>query len=236
MWQAHIKGFKAYLQLEKSLSDNSVEAYLQDVNKLYQYAQMNSLSIEKIHLKQLQDFLIYISEFGLAITSQARMISGLKAFFKYLVMEDILNDSPATLLESPKMSRSLPDFLSFEEIEMMLATFDLSTTEGSRNKAILEVMYSCGLRVSELVTLRLSQLHFSEGYIIVIGKGNKQRLVPIGGDAMKFTELYISHIRVHQPIKEKAGDIVFLNKFGNGLSRIMIFNIIKQATDRKSVV
>lgn len=231
MWLAHIKGYKAYLQLEKSLSENSVAAYLQDVEKLYQFAEMHNYSLEKIKLKELQDFLVYMSEFGLAVSSQARMISGIKSFFKYLVLEDSIKDSPAILLESPKTSRKLPDFLSFQEIEMMLATFDMSTPDGARNKAMLEVLYSCGLRVSELITLKLSQLHFSEGYIIVIGKGNKQRLVPIGGDAMKFTELYITHIRVHQPVKEKASDIVFLNKFGNGLSRIMIFNIIKKATE-----
>jgi integrase/recombinase XerD len=231
MWTAYIKGFKAYLQLEKSLSNNSVDAYLSDVEKLHFFAQQQNrkLALEDILLKDLQDFLEFLQDFGLSVASQSRLISGIKSFFKFLVLEDVIKDSPANLLESPKSARKLPDFLSFPEIEMMIATFDLSTPEGNRNKAILEVMYSCGLRVSELTQLRLSQLFFNEGFISVIGKGNKQRLVPIGRDAIKFLSLYVEHTRVHQPIQEKSADFVFLNRFGNYLSRIMIFNIIKEA-------
>ncbi|MCX8470914.1 MAG: site-specific tyrosine recombinase XerD [Chitinophagaceae bacterium] len=232
MWMPYIKGFKAYLQLEKSLSSNSVEAYLRDVQKLEQYAklELDGASVTDIQLKHLQSFLKYINEIGLEPTSQSRIISGLKSFFKYLAIEEVISSSPAELLEAPKTRRRLPDFLSVEEIDAMMAAIDLSTPEGTRNKAIIEVMYSCGLRVSELVNLKLSQVFFDVGFIKAVGKGNKERLVPIGREAIKYLQIYLENIRVHILPKKNAEDIIFLNRRGGQLSRVMIFYIIKELT------
>jgi integrase/recombinase XerD len=232
MWMPYIKGFKTYLQLEKSLSNNSVDAYLRDVQKLEQYVklELNGASVADIQLKHLQSFLIYINEIGLEPTSQSRIISGLKSFFKYLAIEEVISSSPAELLEAPKTRRRLPDFLSVEEIDAMMAAIDLSTPEGTRNKAIIEVMYSCGLRVSELVNLKLSQVFFDVGFIKAVGKGNKERLVPIGREAIKYLQIYLENIRVHILPKKNAEDIIFLNRRGGQLSRVMIFYIIKELT------
>jgi len=232
MWMPYIKGFKAYLQLEKSLSNNSVDAYLRDVQKLEQYVklELNGASVADIQLKHLQSFLIYINEIGLEPTSQSRIISGLKSFFKYLAIEEVISSSPAELLEAPKTRRRLPDFLSVEEIDAMMAAIDLSTPEGTRNKAIIEVMYSCGLRVSELVNLKLSQVFFDVGFIKAVGKGNKERLVPIGREAIKYLQIYLENIRLHILPKKNAEDIIFLNRRGGQLSRVMIFYIIKELT------
>jgi integrase/recombinase XerD len=232
MWMPYIKGFKAYLQLEKSLSNNSVDAYLRDVQKLEQYVklELNGASVADIQLKHLQSFLIYINEIGLEPTSQSRIISGLKSFFKYLAIEEVISSSPAELLEAPKTRRRLPDFLSVEEIDAMMAAIDLSAPEGTRNKAIIEVMYSCGLRVSELVNLKLSQVFFDVGFIKAVGKGNKERLVPIGREAIKYLQIYLENIRVHILPKKNAEDIIFLNRRGGQLSRVMIFYIIKELT------
>jgi integrase/recombinase XerD len=232
MWMPYIKGFKTYLQLEKSLSNNSVDAYLRDVQKLEQYVklELNGASVADIQLKHLQSFLIYINEIGLEPTSQSRIISGLKSFFKYLAIEEVISSSPAELLEAPKTRRRLPDFLSVEEIDAMMAAIDLSTPEGTRNKAIIEVMYSCGLRVSELVNLKLSQVFFDVGFIKAVGKGNKERLVPIGREAIKYLQIYLENIRLHILPKKNAEDIIFLNRRGGQLSRVMIFYIIKELT------
>ena len=232
MWMPYIKGFKAYLQLEKSLSNNSVDAYLRDVQKLEQYVklELNGASVADIQLKHLQSFLIYINEIGLEPTSQSRIISGLKSFFKYLAIEEVISSSPAELLEAPKTRRRLPDFLSVEEIDAMMAAIDLSTPEGTRNKAIIEVMYSCGLRVSELVNFKLSQVFFDVGFIKAVGKGNKERLVPIGREAIKYLQIYLENIRLHILPKKNAEDIIFLNRRGGQLSRVMIFYIIKELT------
>ncbi len=232
MWMPYIKGFKAYLQLEKSLSNNSVDAYLRDVQKLEQYVklELNGASVADIQLKHLQSFLKYINEIGLEPTSQSRIISGLKSFFKYLAIEEVISSSPAELLEAPKTRRRLPDFLSVEEIDAMMAAIDLSAPEGTRNKAIIEVMYSCGLRVSELVNLKLSQVFFDVGFIKAVGKGNKERLVPIGREAIKYLQIYLENIRVHISPKKNAEDIIFLNRRGGQLSRVMIFYIIKELT------
>jgi integrase/recombinase XerD len=229
MWQAYKKGFKAYLQLEKSLSENSVEAYLHDIDKLTTYlAQVNELKTpEQVVLKDLEKFIQWVSELGLAPGSQARIISGLKSFFKYCLIERIIAIDPSALLESPKLKRSLPDILHYDEIENIIGQLDLSTPEGGRNKAILETLYSSGLRVSELVNLRLSCLFFDVGFIRVIGKGDKERLVPIGSDAIKYINLYRHNIRVHIAVKAGNDDILFLNRRGNKLSRVMIFLIIK---------
>ena len=229
MWEAYKKGYKAYLRLEKSLSDHSVEAYLHDVTKLTQYLQV--VNAEKnpaaLTLKDLQAFVKWIGELGMGATTQARIISGIRSFYKYLLTEQLITIDPSTLLEAPKTRRKLPDTLSFEEIEQLIGAIDLSSPEGTRNKAILETMYSCGLRVSELVGLKISCLYLDIGFIRVIGKGDKERLVPIGTDAIKCIKIYKDTVRSHQTVSEKNQDILFLNRRGNALSRVMIFYIIK---------
>jgi integrase/recombinase XerD len=229
MWEAYKKGYKAYLRLEKSLSEHSVEAYLHDVAKLTQYLQV--VNTEKnpaaLTLKDLQAFVKWIGELGMGVTTQARIISGIRSFYKYLLIEQLVTIDPSTLLEAPKTRRKLPDTLSFEEIEQLIGAIDLSSSEGTRNKAILETMYSCGLRVSELVGLKISCLYLDIGFIRVIGKGDKERLVPIGTDAIKCIKIYKDTVRTQQAVSEKNQDILFLNRRGNALSRVMIFYIIK---------
>jgi integrase/recombinase XerD len=229
MWQSYIKGFEAYLLLEKSLSKNTVDAYTLDVQKLLQFLQINNTvkNVEDIVLKDLQLFLIFLNELGIQRNSQSRIISGLKAFFKYLLLENIINNSPAALLEAPKSNRKLPDFLSVTEINSMLAAIDHSHAEGTRNRAIVEILYSSGLRVSELVNLQISLLYLDAKILRVIGKGSKERLIPIGREAIKYLQIYIDTIRRHQTVKKEAEDIVFLNRRGGKLSRVMIFYIIK---------
>lgn len=237
MWQPYKKGFKAYLQLEKSLSANSIEAYLADLEKLTSF--LESTGDEKapaaLELSDLQAFVKWIAGMGMTPTSQARIISGIKAFYKYCLLEDISTKDPTTLLEAPKLKRQLPDTLTFEEIESIIAQIDLSTPEGGRNKAILETMYSCGLRVSEVVNLKISQLFLDVGFIRVIGKGNKERLVPVGSSAIKYIQLYANTIRVHQPIQKGEEDILFLNRRGRRLTRVMIFLIIKELVKRAGI-
>ena len=230
MWDPYKKGFKAYLQLERSLSENSVEAYLHDVEMLTQYLQTTSdlKNPSELLLKDLQQFIKWIAELGMSPGSQARIISGLRQFYKYCLLEQISTTDPTALLEAPKLKRSLPDTLSYEEIESMINQIDLSKPEGGRNKAILETMYSCGLRVSEVVNLKLSNLHLDVGFIRVIGKGDKERLVPIGSSAIKYITIYVKNIRVHVPPKKGKEDFVFLNRYGSELTRVMIFLIIKQ--------
>lgn len=236
MWEAYKKGFKAYLQLEKSLSDNSVEAYLRDIEKFTQYLQEESLKTPaQIELKDLQSFVQWVAELGMTPTSQARIISGIKAFYKYCLLENIVSKDPTTLLEAPKLKRALPDVLSYEEIESMMAQIDQSKPEGGRNKAIIETMYSCGLRVSELVNLKISSLYLDVGFIRIIGKGNKERLVPIGRSAVKYINLYKNGIRVHLHPKPGNEDILFLNQRGSKLSRVMIFLIIKDLAAKAGI-
>ena len=229
MWEAYKKGYKAYLRLEKSLSDHSVEAYLHDVTKLTQYLQVvnQEKNPASLTLRDLQAFVKWIGELGMGATTQARIISGIRSFYKYLLTEQLITIDPSTLLEAPKTRRKLPDTLSFEEIEKLIGAIDLSSPEGTRNKAILETMYSCGLRVSELVGLKISCLYLDIGFIRVIGKGDKERLVPIGSDAIKCIKTYKDTVRSHQNVSEKNQDILFLNRRGNALSRVMIFYIIK---------
>jgi integrase/recombinase XerD len=229
MWSAEKKGFKAWLQLEKSLSDHSVEAYLRDIEKLTQYIELHEpgLSIENIRLKELQEFLKWISVLGMTASSQSRIVSGIRSFFKYCLQENLVKQDPTMLLETPKLRRSLPDFLSVEEINRIVAAIDLSKPEGERNRAILETMYSCGLRVSELVNLRLSSLYPELGFIKVIGKGDKERLIPIGNTALKFIGIYRQQVRAHAVIKKGNEDILFLNRRGARLSRQMIFVLLK---------
>ena len=237
MWQPYKKGFKSYLQLEKSLSPHSVQAYLHDIELLTQFLQSQNTMVNPadVTLQLLQDFLKHIAELGMSSTSQARIISGIKAFYKYALIENISTLNPSVLLDAPKLKKSLPDVLHFDEIEKILAAIDLSTAEGTRNKAIIETLYSCGLRVTELVELRISQLFLETGFIRVIGKGNKQRLVPIGGDAIKYINLYRENIRVHIPVKPGNEDYVFLNRRGTKLSRIMIFLIIKELVNKAGI-
>ena len=236
-WDIYIKGFKSYLKLEKSLSANTVEAYLRDIEKLVQYIDYFKLNLEptKVTLKDLEGFLKWINEFGLSENSQARIISGIKAFYKYLLMEDILDESPAELLDSPRIGRKLPDVLSLEEINALMESIDLSSQQGQRNKAIIETMYSCGLRVSELINLKISDLYFNEDFIKVTGKGNKERLVPIGEEAQKFINIYLNEVRIHDTIKKGKEDFVFLNGRGSNLSRVMIFYIIKDLCEKTGI-
>jgi len=237
MWQPYKKGFKAYLQLEKSLAQNSVQAYLRDIDKLTQYLQAHNelKNPADIILKDLQQFIKWVAELGMTDTSQARIIAGIRAFFNYCLIEQIVPKDPSLLLQSPKLKRLLPDVLHVEEIENILAQIDLSTPAGGRNKAIIETLYSCGLRVTELVNLRISQLYLEVGFIRVTGKGNKERLVPIGGSAIKYINMYKNTIRIHIPVKQGNEDVLFLNRRGTRLSRIMIFLIIKELVQKAGI-
>jgi integrase/recombinase XerD len=237
MWDSYKKGFKAYLQLEKSLSDNSVEAYLRDFDKLTAFLQEKKLqqSPEDLQLKDLRLFIRWIAELGMTATSQARIISGIKAFYKYCMLEQITRKDPTTLLEAPKLKRSLPDVLSYDEIEGILKSIDHSKPEGGRNRAILETMYSCGLRVSEVVNLKISHLYADAGFIRVLGKGDKERLVPIGKSALKYIQIYLDNIRSHLTVQPGNEDILFLNNRGAKLSRVMIFLIIKDLVKRSGI-
>jgi integrase/recombinase XerD len=237
MWDPYKKGFRAYLQLERSLSDNSVDAYLGDVEKFIQY--LNATQVIKgpdaINLADLQNFVKWISELGMTASSQSRIISGIRSFYKYCLIENITRHDPTTLLETPKLKRALPDILSFEEIEAIIGKIDQSKPEGARNKAILETMYSCGLRVSELVNLKLSGLYLDVGFIRVTGKGDKERLVPVGKDAIKFLEIYRKQVRNHVRIKAGNEDIIFLNRLGTKLSRVMIFLMLKDLVKKAGI-
>ncbi len=237
MWDSYKKGYKAWLRLEKSLSENSVEAYLRDVQHLTEYLQTigDLKNPHDILLKDLEDFTKWINKLGMKNASQARMISGLRSFFKYCLIEDIVSIDPAALLEAPKAQRKLPDTLAYEEIEKIISVIDLSKPEGQRNKAILETLYSCGLRVSELINLKISQLFFDVGYIRVIGKGDKERLIPIGSDAIKYIDIYRNNIRNHISIKTGEEDILFLNRRGSRLSRVMVFLMLKELTIKAGI-
>ena len=229
-WEKSIKGFKSYLQIERSLSDNSVQAYIRDVKKFANYAIPIELSELKVTGADISNFLAQINQKNISSRSQARIISGVKAFYKYLIMEDYLKINPTELIESPKIGLKLPDTLSLIEIDKLISAVDLSNKQGERNRAILETLYSCGLRVSELVNLQLSNIHFKEGYLKVTGKGDKERLAPIGGRAIKYLTIYINEVRNYQNIKKGNEDFVFLNNRGAKLTRVMIFLIIQKLT------
>jgi len=236
MWNAYKKGYKAWLQLEKSLADNSVEAYLHDINMLTTFLiEKENTTPSDITLKALEQFVKWVTELGMTASSQARIISGLRSFYKYCLIEQITTTDPTVLLEAPKLKRSLPDTLSFEEIEKIINKIDLSTPEGGRNKAMLETLYSCGLRVSELINLKLSCLYLDVGFIRVIGKGDKERLVPIGSDAIKFIKIYAENIRVHIAIKKEQDDFLFLNRRGSKLTRVMVFIILKELAKKAGI-
>ncbi len=229
-WSVYIKGFKSFLSLERSLSENSIEAYLHDVNKLCQFLEFKKydLSPKDIQLSHLQEFAQWVNELGMSAGSQARMISGIKGFYKYLLLENLLTIDPTALLEAPKLARKLPDTLSVNDINRLIEAIDLSRVGGQRNKAMLETLYSCGLRVSELVNLKISNLFFQEDYIKVTGKGDKERLVPIGTAAIKQIEIYKNEVRCHVPIKKDNEDFLFLNNRGSKISRVHVFTTIKQ--------
>lgn len=230
MWLDSKKGFKRYLTTEKSLSGNSIDAYQRDLEKLTQYLEAAGISKSpsEITLKDLQGFLLWISELGMTTTSQARIVAGIRQFFRYCVIEDITKADPAVLLEAPRLKKSLPEVLAYEEIEAIIEQIDLSKPEGHRNKAILETMYSCGLRVSEVINLKQSQLYLGEAFIRVIGKGDKERLVPIGSSAIEQITIYRENYRNQQAVVKGSEDFLFLNRRGKPLSRVMVFLILKE--------
>lgn len=231
-WDRAIKSFHTFIKVDKSLSGNTIEAYIHDIAMFRSFLEEDGLSIgpDEVELKHLRQFLSHLTEVKkLEANSQARIVSGLKAFYKALLLQDEIEKNPLTLLEAPKIGRKLPNVLSLQEIEAMENVLDLSKPENFRNKTIIETLYSCGLRVSELVNLRLNDLHFNDRYINVIGKGDKQRLVPIGHLAMKLISEYIDNYRIHLPVKKGSESIVFLNRRGSKLTREMVFLIIKKA-------
>lgn len=233
-WDLHIRQFKNYLKLERSLSDNSIQAYLRDVVKLKQFVELSNQKVGPLQIKSkdLQKFLEYINKLGMSAFSQARILSGIKAFYKYLLLEELIDKDPTELIEGPKLGRKLPDVLSYHEIEKLLDAIDLSKPDGARNRAMLEVLYSSGLRVSELVNLRINNIYFDVGFLRVIGKGNKERLVPIGRDALKYLKIYLEEVRVHVPVQKGSEGIAFLNRRGKKLSRVMVFMVIKDLAAR----
>ena len=232
-WKNSIKGFTSFLKLERSLSVNSVEAYIHDINKLTQFLtdKKYSLSPTEIELSQLKEFLIWANRSGMNARTQARVISGIKAFYKYLLLEDLIKKDPTTLLETPKTGRKLPETLSPDEINELIEAIDLSKPQGERNKAMLETLYGAGLRVSELTNLKLSDLYFNDGFLRITGKGDKERLVPIGKTAIKQIDVYREQVRCHIPVKKGFEDIVFLNHRGSKLTRVMIFTIVKDPAE-----
>lgn len=225
-----LKGYEFYLKIEKGLSDNTLESYLRDIEKLCSFLEINKpqVKIKDIALKDLTDFLIFITELGLNESSQARILSGLKSFFIYCLSEQIIYTNPAELLSAPKLKRKLPEILSLEEIDAMTEAIDRSRPDGERNKAIIDVLYSCGLRVSELISLKISNLYLREGFIRIFGKGNKERLVPIGETASQQLILYLNTVRNLQKIKGGFQDYVFLNQRGSALSRVFVFSMVKE--------
>lgn len=225
----YLKSYKNYLRLERGLSGNSIQAYLHDIDQLQQYLEYTKepIDIKNITIDHLKSFVTWIHELGMLPSTQARVISGLKSFFGFLQLEQEISSDPTALLEAPKMSRKLPDTLYLHEINDLIAAIDLSRPEGMRNKAMLEVLYGCGLRVTELTELRRSGIYEDSGFVKIIGKGNKERIVPIGSSAMKYLRIYLDEVRVHIPVQEGHQDYVFLNKHGQKLSRISVFLIIK---------
>jgi integrase/recombinase XerD len=228
-WPSTINGFRSYLKLEKFLSPNSIQAYLQDMDKLQQFA--FSLKPERkpetITTQDLKAFIQWVNELGMTPASQARILSGIKAFYKFMLMENLLSHDPSELIEGPRLTRKLPDTLSIVDIDALISAIDLSKPDGFRNKTMLEVLYSCGLRVTELITLKISNLYLEDDFIKILGKGNKERLVPIGDQAQKLLKIYLHEVRVHLDIKKGQEDFVFLSKRGAALSRVMVFMIIK---------
>ena len=235
-WSGALKYYQDYLKIERGLSDNSIENYSFDIKKLIKWLETSSIKVTplKINREILQEFIYHIAK-EVNPRSQSRIISGLKGFFNYLIFEEYRATNPLDLIESPKTGRKLPDTLSIKEIDAIISIIDLSKPQGERNRAIIEVLYGCGLRVSELISLKISDLFFDEGFIKVTGKGNKQRFVPIGSLTIKFIDIYRNEIRVHQVIKPNAQDSLFLNRRGNELTRSMIFHIVKELTEKAGI-
>lgn len=236
-WKAFSNGFRAYMKLERSLSANSVDAYLHDVALLHQWMAKHHSGImpENVTADILSAFIQDIHKMGMGARTQARILSGIRAFYKYLLLEDVINDDPTELLEGPKLSRKIPEVLNYEEIASMLDTIDLSQEQGHRNRALLETLYACGLRVSELINLRISNFYHDEGYVRVIGKNNKERIVPIGEEAIRQNLYYIENQRCHLEVQKGHEDTLFLNRRGKGLSRVMVFYIIKKAAEQAGI-
>lgn len=232
-WNSTIAGFKAYLKLERSMSGHSVDAYLRDVGKLREYLSLGGQDLppDKVGFKNLQDFIVYLNTLGLGDSSQARILSGIRAFYRFLVLEDMIKDDPTELIEGPRLKRKVPDVLSYEEISVMIDAIDLSEETGHRNRAIIETLYACGLRVSELVNLKLSHYYPDIEYVKVLGKNNKERIVPISPEAIKHNNYYIENYRSKLNIQKGHEDYVFLNRRGKRLTRVMIFTIIKQLAE-----
>ncbi len=230
-------GFSTYLKLERGLSKNTLEAYLHDTNLLFTFleTEKDAIPIQNVGIDDLSDFIAYIHKMGLGAWSQSRVISGVKAFFKFLMLEQVIKTNPSELLESPRLDRKLPEVLSVTEIEQIINAIDLSDKQGERNKAIIETLYGCGLRVSELIGLKISDLHLREDIISVTGKGNKQRLVPIGAAAKKQINIYLEQLRNHISPKKKYEDFLFLNQNGRQLSRQMIFIIVRQLVEKAGI-
>lgn len=236
-WTGYYIRYKQYLQLERSLSINSIEAYADDLKKLENYSELFSgyQTPDKFSYKQLQQFIEWFAKIGFSAASQARVISGIKTFYKFLILENDIQQNPAELLETPKLTRKIPIFLNVEEIDQLLSLIDRSNNEGERNMSMLETLYSCGLRVSELVNLKITDLHLNSDYIKITGKGNKERLVPIGKIAKKLILNYLTTIRVKYPVKKEFVDILFLNRRGGKLSRVMVFYIIKDLAEKAGI-
>ncbi|TRO63296.1 site-specific tyrosine recombinase XerD [Christiangramia sabulilitoris] len=235
-WQSALQDYRFYLKLERGLSANSIENYSLDLLKLIKYLEINEIQVSpvKISEKTIQDF-IYQSSKNLNARSQSRLISGLRSFFSFLIFEDYRSDNPLDLMESPKIGRKLPDTISLEEVDRIIAAVDLGKNEGERNRAIIETLYGCGLRVSELINLKLSDLFFEEGFIKVTGKGDKQRFVPISEYTIKYIKIYKDQVRINQNIKPEATDTLFLNRRGNKLTRAMIFTIVRRLTEAAGI-
>lgn len=236
-WDAYIKGFKAYLQLEKSLSANTIEAYVSDLGKLTRFLEAKQIRAQpaEVELVSLREFMRWITELGMTATSQARVLSGIKAFYRYLLMEDLAVKNPAELLEAPRLKRKLPVYLDVHEIDAMVEQIDHSTPEGMRNRAIIEIMFSCGLRVSETVGLKFSDISYPDEFVRVTGKGNKERLIPVGSVALRAITLYRDNVRSHIRPAPGYNDTVFLSKRGKGLSRVMVFYIIKDLAGKAGI-
>lgn len=236
-WDTLIKQFKQYLRLERALASNSIEAYIRDIAKLKEFLDISNLQVGPLQLEEvhIKGFLKYINELGLSAHSQGRMLSGIKAFYKFLLIEELLNRDPTELIEGPKLGRKLPDTLDYEEIERLFSAIDVSTPEGFRNRAMLETLYSSGLRVSELISLKLTNVFFSDGFLKIVGKGDKERLVPIGQAALNLIKIYSEEVRVHVPIDKNSQNVVFLNRRGKQLSRVMIFLLIKGLAEKAGI-
>ena len=236
-WNVYIRGYQNYLQIEKSLSKNTVDGYCRDIKKLNNFFNGNDdkKKIEEVNYQDFQNYLSYLNDLKINARSQSRIISSMRSFFKFLILEKIIKENPTELLENPKTGKKLPEFLTIEEIELLVNQIDRSKKEGERNLAIIEVLYGCGLRVTELIELKISEIYWEDGFIRIIGKGNKERLVPLGKIASKHLKIYLNEIRVHQKVKDLFVDHVFINKNGSKISRVMIFKIVKKLTEKAGI-